>query len=239
MKRIGQSAGVNIAVSVALFLALVPLGCGLLTGSSEPTDSSAIAGNVVGDNAGHAAGVQARSAAAAGVVVRVEGTDLKATTQSDGSFSITGVSAGMVTLTFTYQGGTTSAQIEVPKDSRVILRNITLGPDGVKVGSMEIESLPGSGGSGNSNTNTNSNSNTNTNTNTNTNGNSNANSNSNTNTNSNTNSNSNTNTNSNSNANSNTNSNSNTNTNSNSNSNSNTNTNSNSNTNTNSNTNAA
>lgn len=215
MKRIGQSTGLTIAASVALFLALVPLGCGLLTGSSELTDSSVIAGNVLSDSAGPAAGALARSAAAAGVVVRVEGTELMATTESDGSFSITGVSAGMVKLTFTYQGVTTSAQIEVPEDSRIILRNITLSPGGVNVGSVVIESLLGSGSSGNTNTNTNtnSNSNTNANTNTNTNSNSNANSNTNSNTNTNTNSNSNTNTNSNSNSNTNTNTNSNSNTN--------------------------
>lgn len=75
----------------------------------------------------------------AGVTVTLEGTDLVATTDSEGHFVITGVPAGSYVLVLTYNGVTASYPITVPDNATVKIDDIVVNNGTVTVREIEIE----------------------------------------------------------------------------------------------------
>lgn len=74
-----------------------------------------------------------------GVVISVAGTTLTATTDSGGSFTLSGVPTGEVELSFVSGTSTVTYRVVVPEGSVVRLKNITISGNTITVERVEIE----------------------------------------------------------------------------------------------------
>ena len=74
-----------------------------------------------------------------GVSVSVSGTDLRSTTQADGTFVIFGVPAGLQTLIFSFNGTSASMVVDVPARSTIELENVRVSTSGVSVRRINVE----------------------------------------------------------------------------------------------------
>lgn len=129
-------------LSLAIGALVVTIACGGSDGGSPVapspsgpggTTGATISGTVSGPGA--AAQVRALGAGLGGVKVSVEGTDLSATTNANGAFSLQGVPPGLVRLLFQGAGASGSVDLTDVNQSQSISISVV-----VNGGSVEVES---------------------------------------------------------------------------------------------------
>ena len=144
------------AAAVAFFhlawTAAVVLGIVLLAGcnsgdGSRPEGNSTVQGNV----ASFSAGAVSLAPGGAGVDVRMLGTGLSTTTDSDGDFVMSGVPAGNHEMQFMFNDQVSTLEVDVPEDGILTLGDIRcVGQQSASVGHMNMQ-MNSNMGSGNMN----------------------------------------------------------------------------------------
>jgi len=100
-------------------------------------------------------------AAAAGVTVSVQGTDISGTTSDDGFFILSGVPPGEQTLEFSFNGSTATYKVNVPENGVIIMEGVDVNNGNVDVSNIEVVEDDDSNDDDNSNDNADDNSNDN------------------------------------------------------------------------------
>jgi len=143
-----------VAIAAGLFV----VGCESEEDAGAPSagsGSAVISGNVtsVGDGPDSARRASAlpvaKSAGNAGVLVSIVGTDISATTDENGNFTLSGAPGGVIEIRFESEYGVGILVMEVQDGSTIELRDVRVMHDRVEVGQvLLVETVPGSAGEG-------------------------------------------------------------------------------------------
>jgi len=82
--------------------------------------------------------VPSARAAAAGVTVSVQGTDISGTTSDDGFFILSGVPPGAQTLEFSFNGSTATYAVIVPENGVIIMEGVDVNNGNVDVSNIQV-----------------------------------------------------------------------------------------------------
>lgn len=116
-------------------LATLLFGCAVDGGPTGTGIAASIQGNVIEVSTGATAAEPARALPPVHLSID-EVPGIEATTDPDGSFALSGDFSGSITLRFTTEQFSASERLEVPAGSLIVLENVELRPQMIRVGTV-------------------------------------------------------------------------------------------------------